>query len=122
MNRVCRNSPFVTSSATILARPAWSWTIKHRSSPMRNPHLTVVHRTRLCSARPRHRNDIGTPTRSGMKRVGCITTGTPFFYEDITSNRVGIEIGVRVFRRAQQDVKDRRHMTAYRCTQCRIGE
>lgn len=37
-----------------------------------------------------------------QSRIQDVAARTPFSYEDLTSNRVGIEIGIRFFRRAQE--------------------
>ena len=64
-----------TSSATTSARPAWSWTTRRRSFPTRSTTPTAARRIRRCAARRRRRSGIGIRGRSGMRRVGCTTTG-----------------------------------------------
>jgi RHS repeat-associated protein len=44
--------------------------------------------------------------RYQRNRTADVLAATPFSYEDVTSNRVGIEIGIRFFRRAQQEGLD----------------
>ena len=70
-----RHNSSAISSATTLARPAWSWTIRRRSSLTRSITPTAARRIRRCAARPRRRSGIGIRARSGMRRAGCITTG-----------------------------------------------
>ena len=72
---LCRDSSFAISSATTSARPAWSWTTTRRSSPTRSTPPTAARRIRRCAARPRRQSGTGIRGRSGMRRVGCTTTG-----------------------------------------------
>ena len=70
-----RSNSSATSSATTSARPAWSWTNRRRSFLTRSTTPTAARHIRRCAARPRRRSDTGTRARSGMRRVGCTTTG-----------------------------------------------